>query len=94
MTSLILLAKNSLFSVPVWYVIRWASGVAGVKYVEFPCRQKFKTQTNEKINPSNAELNPICHLVALLEGATVVDVSGLRVKMIKRSYKTSHFCKI
>jgi hypothetical protein len=31
------------------------------------------------INPLNAELNPICHLLALLEGATIVVVSRLRV---------------
>ena len=31
-------------------------------------------------NPLNAELNPICHLLALLGGATIVDVSRLRVK--------------
>src|SRR5215510_1014890 len=30
--------------------------------------------------PLNAELNPICHLLALLEGATIVVVSRLRVK--------------
>jgi hypothetical protein len=35
---------------------------------------------SEHFNPLNAELNPICHLLALLEGATIVDVSGLRVK--------------
>ena len=34
-----------------------------------------------QINPLNAELNPICHLLALLEGATIVDVSRLRVKI-------------
>jgi len=33
------------------------------------------------INPSNAELNPICHLIALLGGATIVVVSRLRVKL-------------
>jgi hypothetical protein len=32
------------------------------------------------INPLNAELNPICHLLALIGGATIVDVSRLRVK--------------
>ena len=32
-------------------------------------------------NPLNAELNPICHLLALLEGATIVDVSELMVKV-------------
>ena len=30
-------------------------------------------------NPLNAELNPICHLLALLRGATIVVVSRLRV---------------
>ena len=32
------------------------------------------------LNPLNAELNPICHLQALLGGATIVVVSRLRVK--------------
>jgi hypothetical protein len=36
-------------------------------------------------NPLNTELNPICHLLALLGGATIVVVSRLRVK-----YKCSH----
>ena len=31
------------------------------------------------INPLNAELNPICHLLVLLGGATIVVVSRLRV---------------
>jgi len=31
-------------------------------------------------NPLNAELNPICHLLALLGGATIVVASRLRVK--------------
>jgi hypothetical protein len=33
------------------------------------------------LNPLNAELNPICHLLALLGGATMVVVSRLRVNM-------------
>ena len=33
-----------------------------------------------KFNPLNAELNPACHLLALLGGATIVVVSTLRVK--------------
>ena len=32
------------------------------------------------INPLNAELNPICHLLALLGSAAIVVVSRLRVK--------------
>ena len=34
-----------------------------------------------QFNPLNAELNPICHLLALLGGATIVVVSRLRVKV-------------
>ena len=34
--------------------------------------------------PLNAELNPICHLLALLGGATIVVVSRLRVKPVTR----------
>ena len=34
------------------------------------------------INPLNAELNPICHLLALLGGATIVAVSRLRVNVL------------
>ena len=33
-------------------------------------------------NPLNAELNPICHLLALLGGATIVVVSRLRVNTV------------
>jgi len=33
------------------------------------------------INPLNAELKPICHLLALPGGATIVVVSRLRVKL-------------
>jgi hypothetical protein len=32
------------------------------------------------INPSNAELNPICHLLTLLRAHHIFHVSGLRVK--------------
>ena len=35
------------------------------------------------LNPLNAELNPICHLLALLGGATIIVVSRLRVKRKK-----------
>ena len=35
------------------------------------------------INPSNAELNPICHLLALLGAHHIFHVSGLRVKTFK-----------
>ena len=34
-----------------------------------------------QLNPLKAELNPICHLLALLGGATIVVVSRLRVNV-------------
>ena len=39
-----------------------------------------ENELRDVINPLNAELNPICHLIALLGGATIVVVSRLRVK--------------
>jgi hypothetical protein len=39
------------------------------------------------INPLNAELNPICHLLSLLGGATIVVVSRLRVNTKQFCYK-------
>jgi hypothetical protein len=33
-----------------------------------------------KVNPLNAELNPICHLLALLGAHHILHVSGIRVK--------------
>ena len=39
----------------------------------------FKYYTERWINPLKAELNPICHLLALLGGATIVVVSRLRL---------------
>ena len=41
------------------------------------------TAFTTRFNPLNAELNPICHLLALLGGATIVVVSRLRVKIRK-----------
>jgi hypothetical protein len=40
------------------------------------------TCSHDLINPLNAELNPICHLLALLGGATIVVVSSLRVNVV------------
>jgi hypothetical protein len=42
--------------------------------------------SKQPFNPLNAELNPICHLLALLGGATIVVVSRLRVK--QENYNT------
>jgi len=34
------------------------------------------------VNPLNAELNPICHLLALLGAQHILHVSRIRVKMV------------
>jgi hypothetical protein len=36
--------------------------------------------SNHKINPLNAELNPICHLLALLGAHHILHISRIRVK--------------
>ena len=41
-------------------------------------------------NPLNAELNPICHLLALLGGATIVVVSRLRVNAMEINNKQEY----
>ena len=54
------------------------------KEVWFP--EKLCSIESLYVNPLNAELNPICHLVALLGGATIVVVSRLRVKLSSLIY--------
>ena len=44
---------------------------------------KWQMGFNSAFNPLNAELNTICHLLALLGGATIVVVSRLRVKGLR-----------
>jgi hypothetical protein len=48
------------------------------------CNTQSNTANYFFINPLNAELNPICHLLALLGGATIVEVSRIRVNNIGR----------
>jgi hypothetical protein len=55
----------------------------------FGPRRRWKVHTKldlkvtdvEYINPLNAELNPICHLLALLRARHILHVSGIRVKL-------------
>jgi len=41
------------------------------------------------INPLNAELNPICHLLVLVGAHHILHVSGLRAKITEKSFPTS-----
>jgi hypothetical protein len=43
---------------------------------------RMRSETNE-FNPLNAELNPICHLLALLGAHHILHVSRIRVKTLK-----------
>jgi transposase len=50
--------------------------------------------TREYFNPLNAELNPICHVLALLGAHHIFHVSGLRVKgCLKWKVRSIHTIK-
>jgi hypothetical protein len=53
----------------------------------------FGSQTNvgprNRFNPLNAELNPICHLLALLGAHHILHVSRVRVNTSPRSKQTN-----
>jgi septal ring factor EnvC (AmiA/AmiB activator) len=49
----------------------------------------YKTHTNTHINSLNAELNPICHLLALLGAHPIFHFSRIRVK----TYTNTHITK-
>jgi len=42
-----------------------------------------KCKENTRINPLNAELNPICHLLALLGAHPILHPSSIRVNINK-----------
>jgi hypothetical protein len=41
---------------------------------------------SEVVNPLNAELNPICHLLALLGAHHILHVSRIRVNNVRTSW--------
>jgi hypothetical protein len=47
-------------------------------------------EVSEGINPLNAELNPICHLLALLLAHHILHVSRIRVNRTGQILPTSH----
>ena len=83
----------TIFQVMKWRRMKWAGHVAFMRerrslygvLLEKPEEKRPlgrpRHRWEDNINPLNAELNPICHLLALLGGATIVVVSRLRVKM-------------
>jgi hypothetical protein len=48
--------------------------------------------TQPWINPSNAELNPICHLLALLGAHHILHVSRIRVKLSHEAFCNTIIC--
>ena len=72
-----------------WKTYSWPLKKVMLRCFTTPCStSSWYTQTPvsplslDNINPLNAELNPICHLLALLGGTTIVVVSRLRVKAV------------
>ena len=61
------LAKSSLLFTLFWGVI---------------CHRVFQREHNFQVNPLNAELNPICYLLALLGAHHFLHVSRIRVKSL------------
>ena len=42
---------------------------------------------SKSINPLNAELNPICHLLALLEAHHILHISRVRINIYSNIFK-------
>jgi hypothetical protein len=62
------------------YSINCLVFITGMDCVYCAVQTGYLNKRDHNFNPLNAELNPICHLLALLGGATIVVVSRLRVK--------------
>ena len=56
--------------------------VAQLHYVTICLHGVLKGQFCFYFNPLNTELNPICHLLALLGAHHILHISGIRVKML------------
>jgi len=46
------------------------------------------------VNPLNAKLTPICHLMALLRAHHIFHFSRIRVKVLDNAVSTARICKI
>ena len=71
--------SRNLGTLNSWNPLGHSRPVTGLLYLYFLPNCAAPRLPN--VNPLNAELNPICHLLALLGGATIVVVSRLRVKI-------------
>jgi len=59
-----------------WFDVCWCFGVVGLEW--YPC---CRLKLFSDINPLNAELNPICHLLVLLGAHHILHVSRIRVNI-------------
>ena len=55
------------------------------RYTTPPPRRQIRVH-NDVLNPLNAELNPICHLMALLGAHHILHVGRIRVKHYEKLY--------
>jgi hypothetical protein len=72
-----------------YYVLSKSLGGPHGQYGGFG-RKKYKFRKTN-INPLHIELNPICHLLALLEAHHILHVSRIRVKVGNFLRKTPRF---
>ena len=86
--------KRAIVRVRVWVSIE-----SSILSVDVALLQITKTYTHthththtNSTDPLNADLNPICHLLALLGGATIVVVRRLRVKQMLLIFTFSEPC--
>jgi hypothetical protein len=68
-------------------IFMWVGGALGMMKKELNILEQVPNFTKayisyESVNPLNAELNPICHLLALLGAHPILHISRIRVKSV------------
>ena len=66
-------------------LVRPAEVCSSISCLEACCAAVLPPSVNADINPLNAELNPICHLLALLGAHHILHVNRIRVKVSSSS---------
>jgi Tfp pilus assembly pilus retraction ATPase PilT len=66
-------------ALPIWSMRDDIVSLINSNQVVLVCGDTGSGKTTQ-VNPLNAELNPVCHLLALLEAHHILHVSRIRVK--------------
>ena len=73
------------------YVLRDGGGGAGEEWGGAACAQRLFAHVKIFVNPLHVELNPICHLLALLGAHHILHISRIRVKLRVRCGAETYF---